>query len=380
MFSASLLFPQCLLYFLTSNRTMVSCIENQNATSSKPLAGASIGIGVLSLAFILGFPGNALVVWTAICWVRKRTVTCLLILHLAIADLAVLLTAPLFLRFLSVKKWEMGQAICQICYYICGVSMYASVYLISLMSLDRCLAISKPFISQKIRTRRTIRLLVLAIWVASLFLAAPSLLYRKVVTHNGTAYCILCHQEEKELVFHNLFETITGFLLPFAIVVYSYGMISQRLKETRFRQKRRTSRLISLIVIAFALFWLPYHIVNLLDVVGLWSGSSKVKKAGKMARPILVALAFFSSSVNPILYTFSGGSLIRSSGIGFMAKLFEGTASEMSSVKHGTVRDRDVKTEPLNNGKPESLTMSTSPTDSSSVQEGGKRLKLLSST
>ncbi|XP_032090599.1 leukotriene B4 receptor 1 [Thamnophis elegans] len=362
---------------------MASCIETQNITSNStrptnPLAGASIGIGVLSLAFIVGFPGNAFVAWTAICWVHKRTVTCLLILHLAIADLAVLLTAPLFLRFLSAKKWEMGQAVCQICYYICGVSMYASVYLIALMSLDRCLAVSKPFVSQKIRTRRTIRLLVLAIWVMSFFLAAPSLVYRKVVTRNNTEYCILCHQEDKELVFHNLFETITGFLLPFAIVVYSYGMISQRLKETRFRQKRRTSRLISLIVIAFALFWLPYHIVNLLDVIGLWSNS--LKKAGKMARPILVALAFFSSSVNPILYTFSGGSLIRSSGIGFMAKLFEGTASEVSSIKHGTFRDRDLKTEPLNNGKPDSLTMSTNPTESSSPQEGGRRLKLLSST
>ncbi|XP_070583301.1 leukotriene B4 receptor 1 [Erythrolamprus reginae] len=359
---------------------MANCIENQNSTSTKPLAGASIGIGVLTLAFILGFPGNAFVVWTAICRVRKRTVTCLLILHLAIADLAVLLTAPLFLRFLSVKKWEMGQAICQICYYICGVSMYASVYLIGLMSLDRCLAVSKPFVSQKIRTRRTIRLLVFAIWVMSLFLAAPSLLYRKVVTYNNTAYCMLCHQKDKDLVFHNLFETITGFLLPFAIVVYSYGMISQRLKETRFRQKRRTSRLISLIVIAFSLFWLPYHIVNLLDVIGLLSNSPKVKKVGRMARPILVALAFFSSSVNPILYTFSGGHFIRSSGFGFMAKLFEGTASEVSSAKHGTIRDRDVKREPLNDQKPESLTMSTNRTDSNATQEVEKGLKLLPST
>ncbi|XP_063157562.1 leukotriene B4 receptor 1 [Candoia aspera] len=360
---------------------MNSCIESQNATSSTsgPLPGASIGIAVLSLAFILGFPGNAFVVWTAVCWVRKRTVTCLLILHLAIADLAVLLTAPIFLRFLSVKKWEMGEAICQICYYICGVSMYTSVYLIALMSLDRCLAVSKPFISQKIRTRRTIRLLVFTIWVSSLFLAAPSLVYRKVVAHNGVAYCKLCHEERKDLIFHNLFETITGFLLPFVIVVYSYGTISQRLKETRFRQKRRTSRLISLIVVAFALFWLPYHIINLLDVIALWSGSSKVGQVAKMARPILVALAFFSSSVNPILYAFSGGSFIRSFGFGFMAKLFEGTASEVSSLRHGTVRDRDVKTEPLNNGKPESLTMSTNPTDSGSAQEGGKSLKLLTS-
>nr|XP_008113562.1 PREDICTED: leukotriene B4 receptor 1 [Anolis carolinensis] len=358
----------------------------QNKTSLMgPLPGATVGQVVLSLAFILGLPGNTFVVWSAGCLVHKRTVTCLLILHLAIADLIVLLTAPIFLRFLSVGQWEMGEVICQACYYICGVSMYASVSLIALMSLDRCLAISWPFVSQKIRTRSTIRILVFAIWVAGFFLAIPVLIYRREKIIGGRLYCQLSYPPpgSKHLVFHNLFETITGFVLPFIAIIYSYGTISRRLKETRFRRKRRTNHLISLIVIAFALFWLPYHVVNLLDVVGIWSNSEVVKKAGMIGRPTLIALAFFSSSVNPILYAFSGGSFIRSAGFGFMAKLFEGTASEMSSSRHGTMQGNqhigNSKIKHLNQENPEFLTMSTNPTTGGSCQEGGDASKPLQS-
>lgn len=350
-------------------------------TGQSSLQGAPIGIAVLSIAFLVGFPGNAFVVWSAGWRVRKRTVTCLLILHLAIADLIVLLTAPVFLRMLSVRKWEMGSSVCRACHYVCGVSMYASVFLIALMSLDRCLAVSKPILSHKIRSNKTIRLVVLAIWISGFLLAVPVILYRRVLEKDGKLQCELSHPTTQDLAFHNLFETLTGFLLPFVTIIYSYCTIGQRLRDTRFRQKRRTSRLISLIVVAFAVFWLPYHVVNLLDVTAVWSDSVNVFKIAKKARPVLVALAFLSSSVNPILYAFSGGSLIRSAGLGFMAKLFEGTASEMSSVKHATTRDpqrhMESKIDHAGNGSPMELTVSTNQTGEGSeeLSEAMKPLK-----
>ncbi|XP_053120812.1 leukotriene B4 receptor 1-like [Hemicordylus capensis] len=360
--------------------------QNITYSSKVPtsLPGASVGIAVLSLAFLLGFPGNAFVVWSAGCLVRKRTITCLLILHLAIADLVVLLTAPIYLRLLSAGRWELGDVVCRLCHYTCGVSMYVSVFLIAFMSLDRCLAVTRPFISQNIRTKRTIQLLVLAIWFLGMLLAIPMIFFRKVSPTPYGPLCVLSHPTVNYLVFHNLFETITGFMLPFVTIIFSYGTISRRLQETRFRRKRRTGRLISLIVLAFAAFWLPYHVVNFLDVVAVWSGSTKVKEVAQMARPTLVALAFFSSSINPILYAFSGGAFIRSAGIGFMAKLFEGTASEMSTIRHGNSRDHQhemkTKLKAFENGSPEELTTSTSPTmDSEKSRDVGDAQKSLKS-
>ncbi|XP_006037964.1 leukotriene B4 receptor 1 [Alligator sinensis] len=325
------------------NDTLSTSVPLSEQTS--PLSGRTIGLVVLSLAFILGFPGNAFVIWSAACLVRKHTVTSLLILHLAVADGATLLTAPFFLRLLSIGQWEFGLFICQMCYYICGVCMYASVYLIVLMSLDRCLAVSKPFLSQNIRTKVVARSLVLVIWLLSFLLAIPVIFYRRLENYSGRFICKLSHDNQQHLVFHKLFEILTGCILPFFIIICCYIVIGHRLKETRFRRKRRTSRLITVIVVAFAVFWLPYHFVNILEVVGKLSGLKSVTQAGGKAQPTLIALAFFSSSINPILYTFTGSSLLKAAGVGFMAKLFDGTSSEIPSLRQGTGRSTQQREE-----------------------------------
>ncbi len=76
-------------------------------------------------------------------------------------------------------------------------------------------------------------------------------------------------------------------------------------------------------------------LVGLLSqVIGVMQGSSSsVLKAAKVARPNVTAFAFMSSSVNPVLYVFAGSSHIRQAGLGFMAKLFEGTNSESASTR-----------------------------------------------
>ncbi|XP_041421429.1 leukotriene B4 receptor 1-like isoform X2 [Xenopus laevis] len=185
-----------------------------------------LGIAILSVAFIIGFPGNAFIIWTVLTRMKKRTVTCILILHLAIADMAVILTAPFFLHFLDNDSWVFGEVICKLCHYIGCVSMYASNWLISFMSMDRFLAVAKPFTSQLMRTKTA----------------------------------------------------VTGALTS--------GPTGQKL-------------------------------IN----------------AARKARPNVTALIFLSSSVNPVLYAYAGGSFIRTAGLEFMAKLFEGTSSEVSSFR-----------------------------------------------
>lgn len=77
-----------------------------------------------------------------------------------------------------------------------------------------------------------------------------------------------------------------------------------------------------------------YHVGLFSQVIGVIQGSSSsVLKVAKVARPNVTAFAFMSSSVNPVLYVFAGSSHIRQAGLGFMAKLFEGTNSESASTR-----------------------------------------------
>ncbi|XP_075048197.1 leukotriene B4 receptor 1-like [Mixophyes fleayi] len=315
--------------------TLNASFTNSTGTSSG--SSQSLGIAILSIAFIIGFPGNAFVIWTVLTRMKKRTVTCLLILHLAIADIMLILTAPLFLNLLSTGSWIFGNIICKMCHYISCLSMYTSIFLIAFMSLDRFLAVAVPFTSQKLRTKPVVRGIVSAIWVLASLLAIPMVFYRVVIPINNRELCIPYHGalnvRSKHIIFQYTFETMLGFVIPFTIIVSCYIYIGIRLRSAKFQTKNKTSRLVIMIIVTFALFWLPYQVVNMIQVSGELYSSDKLRKAASFGRPNATALAFLSSSVNPILYVFAGGNFIRTAGVGFMAKLFEGTASETSSFR-----------------------------------------------
>lgn len=66
--------------------------------------------------------------------------------------------------------------------------------------------------------------------------------------------------------FQYLFETIMGCLLPFTLINTCYSSVLCRLQSARFQRRSQGSCLILMIICAFAVFWLPYHIVNLIQV------------------------------------------------------------------------------------------------------------------
>uniref|UniRef100_A0A8C6WGY8 Leukotriene B4 receptor n=1 Tax=Neogobius melanostomus TaxID=47308 RepID=A0A8C6WGY8_9GOBI len=315
------------------------CYGLQHKPDLSPhLTLCSGGIAILTLAFLLGFPGNLFVVWSVFCKVKKRSVTCILVLNLAIADAFVLLSAPLFLRFLAGGRgWEFGSAACKLVHYLCSVNMYVSIYLICLMSLDRWLAVTRPFLSQRLRTKPLEPLLHITpkddLWVILGLIL--DLLFVKNERGGGLYFRIVWHMGHK--VFQYMFETVMGCIIPFTLINTCYSSVICRLQSAMFQQRAQGSRLILFIILAFAVFWVPYHIVNIIEVtpyalLPTGPGSASTRKAARTARPNVTAFAFFSSAVNPILYVFAGSSHIRKAGLSFMGKLFEATNSESRST------------------------------------------------
>ncbi|XP_041092803.1 leukotriene B4 receptor 1-like isoform X2 [Polyodon spathula] len=315
---------------------------------SSPGFSQILGAVILILAFVLGFPGNLFVVWTVLCRVTRRSVTCLLVLNLAAADALVLLSAPFFMRYvIGGRGWEFGTVFCKLVHYLCSINMYASIFLITTMSLDRFLAVSRPFLSQQLRTKKVLLKTLLVIWSLAFLFAIPMPFYRSVFPKGGLFYCIPFHSDPKHMVFQYLMETIFGFLIPFAIIAFCYTYVGLRLRNAMFQRKGKGSRIILLIVAVFVVFWMPYHIVNLIQVSSALAWEESLKEAllnaAKTARPNVTAFAFFSSSINPILYVFVGSSHIRSAGLNFMAKMFEGTYSEGSGSRRFSRSTRSTR-------------------------------------
>lgn len=66
--------------------------------------------------------------------------------------------------------------------------------------------------------------------------------------------------------FQYTLETVSGFIIPYAIIITSYILILKRLRKTLFYRKARSEKLILAIVVTFGVFWLPYHVVNMIQV------------------------------------------------------------------------------------------------------------------
>ncbi|NXF61013.1 LT4R2 protein, partial [Ciccaba nigrolineata] len=188
---------------------------------------------------------------------RRRSVPVLLVFHLALADVVTLLTGPVYLRALSVGQWTMGLAVCRGCSYVCAAAMYASVFLIALLGLHRCVAVSRPAMTVVAAGGRTGPLAHGA--AAGVVLAVPSIVFQGV----EDGHCKRLHRPEARLVLHNLLETILGWALPLTIVATAYGLLVRRLRQTRLSQRGRTFRLVAAVVVAFAVAWGPYHLVSL---------------------------------------------------------------------------------------------------------------------
>ncbi|XP_067835771.1 leukotriene B4 receptor 1-like [Heptranchias perlo] len=306
---------------ISSNSTL------DNLLSSK--ASTVIGSLILTLAFVVGLPGNAFVVWTLLFRVRRRTVTCVLVLNLAVADGVTLLTTPFWIHFLVREDWPFGRGLCKAFHYLCCLNMYASIFLIALMSLDRFVAVARPFTAARLRRKGVVLKALAGLWALAALIALLAPYYREVRTGRIECrrLCEAVHNTTSDAIVHYATETVVGFLAPLVVVTVSYAAVGRRVRALRSRQRSRTERLIVAVVVAFSLFWLPYHVVNVMQVGAELAGAQRLLGLVKEQRPMVTALAFVGCSVNPILYAFTGVQLIRSTGPNFMAKLFEVTTT-----------------------------------------------------
>ncbi|XP_071368936.1 leukotriene B4 receptor 1-like [Centroberyx affinis] len=166
-------------------------------------------------------------------------------------------------------------------------------------------------------------------------------------------------------------ELVLGFFIPYGVIVGSYICILRRIRQTKFRRRIRSEKLILAIVVTFCVFWLPYHVINIVQVTAASypQGSAvraKLDYIWKTYRAITSSLAFISSSANPVLYVFAGKSYIRREGLAFMARLFEGTALDSGTRKsrqnsqNSRDKDKDADGVMLRDRDPDSVTNTSS--------------------
>ncbi|XP_029811588.1 C3a anaphylatoxin chemotactic receptor [Suricata suricatta] len=168
-----------------------SAETNSTDLSSQPWYEPQIifSMVILSLTFLLGLPGNGLVLWVA-GLKMQRTVNTVWFLHLTLADFLCCLSLPFSLAHLALQgHWPYGWLLCKLIPSIIVLNMFASVFLLTAISLDRCLLVLKPIWCQNHRSTGTAFTICGCIWVMAFVMCIPVFMYRETFTIGNHEMC-----------------------------------------------------------------------------------------------------------------------------------------------------------------------------------------------
>ncbi|XP_030605930.1 C3a anaphylatoxin chemotactic receptor-like [Archocentrus centrarchus] len=266
--------------------------------ASRHIQTASIVI--YCLIIILGTLGNSLVIYVT-GFKMKKTVNSVWFLNLAIADF--LFVAFLIFSVISLSQnhqWPFGEFMCKLNTFVSVVNMFASIFTLTAISLDRCLSIWVVVWAHNKRTVCKAQLISAGIWVTATVCSTPYATFRTVLESNGSRFCTYTVTNEQKWGLH-IFRFVMGFVIPFLVIFVSYVAIGIRTMRMHRTRKQRSHRIIFSIIFAFFICWLPFHVFNFIQ---LMNPKEELRSFFGIWGPLTVSLAFLNSCLNPILYVF----------------------------------------------------------------------------
>ncbi|XP_070616502.1 leukotriene B4 receptor 1-like [Erythrolamprus reginae] len=281
----------------------------------------------MTICFLIGVPGNGLVIWTILSKVPQRSFTITLILNLAVADLLVILTVP-FWTYYFAKGWVFGVFMCRFLMYLVYVTVYTSIFSITLMSLHRFAVVVFPLASQRWRKPRQVHVIMLSVWLIAGALSCPCLIFSAEQMLRGECTDEF-YDSDNQRIAVNVVETLFGFVIPFSVLAVCYTYVARKIRTLRNHKEMKSEKLIAAVVGAFFICWLPFHILNLITIAALLLRQAKPKVSEDLLESLSIltnvhgAVAFLSSCINPILYAFAARSFRGGLRETNFAKLFE---------------------------------------------------------
>lgn len=281
--------------------------------------GFKIGIIIcLSVAAVVGFLGNGLVVAVILRAKKLRSVMNRFILHLAISDLIVsVLAIPLFLVINfkeDIAMHSYSSPLCKMARFFQYLSPEASMTLLITIGWNRHQAVVHPL---NIMSYRTANKLILAAWIYAVLVVSPALYLTELkttvdpVTNQSSKFCATIPATTLSGLIYVMFLSLFGYLLPLASLIILYGKIyrtvwrrkSGQLGDTRpveafIRSRKKVLKMFLTVIFVFLVTWLPLLIyISAIE----WT----VKKTASQVdyvRLITYSLGLCNSICNPFIY------------------------------------------------------------------------------
>ncbi|KAM9850198.1 neuropeptide Y receptor Y7 [Aulostomus maculatus] len=295
------------------NETMDSNLHGFTTDITKHLWVQITLITAYSLIILLGLLGNALVIYMIIRYRNMRTVTNFFIANLALADLLVdTLCLPFTLVYTLLDEWKFGAVLCHMVPFAQALSVHVSILTLTVIALERYRCI--VFHLGRRLTWHSSFLIMALTWTMSAVLAAPLAIFREfrheeipsINLHIAVCSEKWPHGTSRDGVIYSLSMLLLQYILPLAIISYAYICIWVKLKNhispssrnDSINRRKKTTKMLALVVVVFAICWLPFHVFQLASDLDLVLKYDEYK----LMYTLFHIVAMCSTFTNPLLY------------------------------------------------------------------------------
>ncbi|KAM6185637.1 melanin-concentrating hormone receptor 2 [Rhynchocyon petersi] len=265
-----------------------------------------------------GLVGNVLIVVTII-RSRKKTIPDIYICNLAVADLVHITGMPFLIhQWARGGEWVFGGPLCTIITSLDTCNQFACSTIMTVMSMDRYLALVQPFRLRSWRTRHKTICINLGLWAASFILAWPVWVYSKVIKFkDGVESCAFDLTSPDDVLWYTLYLTISTFFFPLPLILVCYILILcytwEMYQQNKYAgccnprvPRQRVVKLTKMVLVLVAVFILsmaPYHVIQLVNLE-----MEQPTLAFYVGYYLSICLSYTSSSINPFLYILLSGN------------------------------------------------------------------------
>ncbi|XP_034044937.1 somatostatin receptor type 5 [Thalassophryne amazonica] len=271
------------------------------------LAGIFIAL-IYGIVCIVGLVGNTLVIHVIVNYTKNDSVTNIYILNLAIADELFMLGLPFMAVQNALLSWPFGSLMCRIVMTVDAINQFTSIFCLTVMSVDRYLAVVHPIRSTWWRRPCVAKAISATVWAGSFVVVLPVVVFADVLKHGGNCSIAWPEPEEVWKTSFIVYTCTVGFFCPLLVICLCYLLIvikvrtaGKRAQATSLRRRkseRKITRMVVVVVAVFVLCWLPFYALNIINLLVILPGDFRGLYF------FVVVLSYANSCANPILYGF----------------------------------------------------------------------------
>ena len=298
--------------------------SNQTACEADTQQEFIIQAVFLAVILVVTLFGNFMVCLAVVLFRRLRNLTNYFVVSLAVSDMLVaLVSLPLRIdQTVHNMTWCLGLEACAMWIATDLLCSSASILNLTVISVDRYIAIVHPFRYHGLMTSRVGTALIAFAWGYSLLWMGLS--FMNWTDYGAPQYLTANPQCGKWDPIYYTVVTCTNFYVPLLVVIVMYGFVfrvamnqaravAAMQTSSKGRRGRRTSinlvrevkaaKTLAIVVGAFVVCWFPFFTLNLISLYNLPLLQAMDKKVALGVRYTFVyVLPAINSTLNPIIY------------------------------------------------------------------------------